>query len=115
MGGGVPTSKGEEWKEWEKGRKEMGRGKERGREERGGQGGKGREGEGREGRGEEYFTLPPYALASAPTLPPQSQKAGAAHAHSVPNTQRHTFTQTTPRTQDIRTSRPHLRDACNAA
>jgi len=37
-------------KEWEKGRKEMGRGKERGREERGGLGGKGRGG--REGEGE---------------------------------------------------------------
>jgi len=29
---------------------------------------------GREGRGEENFTLPPYALASTPTLPPSRKK-----------------------------------------
>jgi len=39
---------------------------------------RGEEGEngkgGREGRGEENFTLPPYALASASTLPPSRKK-----------------------------------------
>jgi len=67
----------------------MGKGKEGdGRGEGKGKGGKGRAGRqgerkerrGREGGREgENFTLPPYALASAPTLPPQSQKTGAAH------------------------------------
>jgi len=65
-------------------REGMGKGKEGdGKGEGKGKGGKGEgweargeEGKGgREGRGEENFTLPPYALASAP----QSQKAGAAH------------------------------------
>ena len=39
------------------------------------------------------------------SLPPQRHLDRFVHfcrAHSVPNTQRHTFTQTTPRTQDIR-------------
>jgi len=65
----VPTSKGGKGTNGKReGRRWEGEGKGRA-------GRQGERRERREGRGEENFTLPPYALASAP----QSQKAGASH------------------------------------